>query len=215
MKNLLLAAAASCLAFPVLAQDAVPPLSRAQNQAQALVAASPTSVPGARSEPDDDASVDPEDLTREPLGNFHPVADGIFRSALPSPEGYPQLKKMGFKTILNLRESDNGEIKRAGPEIAVVHAGMSGLKHPSFKEMDRALDAIAAAPRPLLVHCTHGRDRTGFVIAAWRVFVEKKETIAQAADEARSYGCCFVLFGDLEDYLRDYGAHRRSLRLKK
>jgi protein tyrosine phosphatase (PTP) superfamily phosphohydrolase (DUF442 family) len=208
MKILLLAAA---IAFPAQAQEGTALLPRAELDAKALVAASPVSVPGARSEPDDDSSVDPEDLSREPLGNFHPVSNGIFRSALPSPEGYPQLKKMGFKTILNLQESDGGEAKRAGPEIRVVHVAMSGLKKPTFEQMDLALAELAADERPILVHCTHGKDRTGFVIAVWRVVIEKLP-IAKAVEEAHGYGCCFVMFGDLSDYLRDYGAHRRALR---
>lgn len=202
------------LAGTAAAQDASSPLSAASSRAGALLASSPSAVPGARSEPDDDDSVDPEDLTREPLGNFHAVADGIFRSALPSPAGYPRLKKMGFKSILNLQISSAAEERRAGPEIAVYHVAMSGLKRPSFKEMDRALEVLAAAPRPILVHCAHGKDRTGFVVAAWRVFVERKLSIAEAAAEARADGCCFILFGDLEEYLRAYGAHRRGVLLR-
>jgi protein tyrosine phosphatase (PTP) superfamily phosphohydrolase (DUF442 family) len=205
--NILLLAAA--IAFPAQAQEGAL-LTRAQVDAKALVAASPVSVPGARSEPDDDADADPNDLSREPLGNFHPVGAGIFRSAQPSPEGYPQLKKMGFKSILNLTGDAKDEIKRAGPEMTVVQVAMSGLKKPSFEEMDRALKALATAPRPILVHCAHGKDRTGFVVAAWRVFMENMP-IPKAVEEAHGYGCCFVMFGDLADYLRDYGVHRRAL----
>ena len=214
MKKLVLSLAAAALfSLPSRAQDAAP-LSRARVDAAALLAAAPTSVPGARSEPDDDVDADPNDLSREPLGNFHPVSEGIFRSAQPSPDGYPQLKKMGFKTILNLTGDAKDEIKRAGPEIQVVQVAMSGMKKPSFEEMDRALKALASAPRPILVHCAHGKDRTGFVVAAWRVFMENRP-VAEAVDEARGYGCCFVMFGDLADYLRDYGAHRRALRSKR
>jgi protein tyrosine phosphatase (PTP) superfamily phosphohydrolase (DUF442 family) len=214
MNRFFLLSAAALLASSARAEERALLMTRAQLDAAALVAAAPASIPGARSSPDDDVDADPNDLSREPLGNFHPVAAGLFRSALPGPDGYARLKKMGFKTILNLQASASREVKRAGPEILVAHVAMSGLKKPTFREMDRALAALAAAERPVLVHCAHGKDRTGFVVAAWRVYVEKRLTIAEAAAEARSYGCCFVMFGDLEEYLRNYGAHRRASRLR-
>jgi hypothetical protein len=209
-KIFFLAGAAGFIAISAFAQDASAPVARAQADAAELLQDAPSLIPGARGEPDDDSFVDPNDLAREPLGNFHPVSPGIFRSALPSPAGYLKLKEMGFKTILNLQANDADEIKKAEPEIRVAHVAMSGFKKPTFDQMDRALDEIAAAEKPVLVHCTRGMDRTGFVIASWRVYVEKKP-IPAAAEEARSYGCCFAPFGDLNRFLTDYGVHRRAL----
>ena len=201
------------IAVSAFAQDESAPLARAQPDAAALLQDAPSRIPGSRPDPDDDASVDPDDLTREPLGNFHEVSKGIFRSALPSPEGYPLLKKKGIRTILNLTGGAADERKRAGPEILVVEVPMSGFQKPTFEQMDRALDELAKAVRPVLVHCTHGKDRTGFVIASWRVYVENVP-IPTAADEARSYGCCFAPFGDLNRFLTDYGVHWRALHPK-
>ena len=208
-KIIFLAGIAGLLAVSSLAQEASAPLADAQREAGTLLQDAPSRIPGSRDVPDDDI-VDPNDRSREPLGNFHPVSAGIYRSALPSPDGYLQLKKMGFKTILNLQANDADEVKKVGPEIRVAHVAMSGLKKPTFEQMDRALDELAAAARPVLVHCTRGMDRTGFVIASWRVYVEKM-AIPAAADEARSYGCCFAPFGDLNRFLIGYGAHWRAL----
>ena len=76
--------------------------------------------------------------------------------------------------------------------------------------MDWAL-RVAADPsrQPVLVHCRYGKDRTGVVIAAYRVVHEGWEPKAAAA-EAKRYGCCVPLFDDLESWLRSYRRYRRG-----
>jgi protein tyrosine phosphatase (PTP) superfamily phosphohydrolase (DUF442 family) len=184
---------------------AAPDLSRASADAAKLLADSP--APRGRQTPDIDSDVEPT----EALGNFHQVAPGFFRSAQPNKDGYAQLKQMGFKTILNLTGNADRERRDAGPEIKVEAVPMSGFSAPSFEQVDQALQVIATAQRPLLVHCQFGKDRTGFVVASYRVTVEKMDVDA-AVQEAESYGCCFAPLGDLGSFLRDYSDHRRALK---
>ncbi|MBI5246702.1 MAG: tyrosine-protein phosphatase [Elusimicrobia bacterium] len=200
MKKLLVAV---CLAA-VPAAASAPELERAMFQATALARAA-QEVPGGRTTPDADSDVEPT----EALGNFHEVAPGLYRSAQPSREGYKLLKAKGVKTILTLKDSLGREREEAGAEgLAVENVPMSGFAQPSFEQVDRALAVIAdVSKRPLLVHCQVGKDRTGFVIASYRVVVEHMDE-AQAAAEARSYGCCFAPFGDLNKFLKEYRAHR-------
>lgn len=207
MSALLLAA---LLSLPAAAQDAAAPLARAAADAKALTAAGPG--PGTintRTEPDDDSNSDVEPL--EALGNLRTVEPGFFRSAQPSKEGYALLNKMGVKTILNLKdklsaERERDEVKKYG--MSVESVAMSGFSTPTFEQMDRALTVLKTAPRPLLVHCAHGKDRTGFVVASYRV-VEEKMSVEDAVKEAKDAGCCFVMFKDLAAFLREYEAHRR------
>ena len=199
MKKLL---AALCLAA-VPAAAAAPDLSVALSQATALArAAGPQ--PGARLTPDADSEVEP----REALGNFHEVAPGLYRSAQPSRDGYKQLKALGVKTLLSLKDNGAREREEAGAEgLAVENVPMGGFSQPSFEEVDRALAIMQdPAKRPLLVHCQYGKDRTGFVVASYRVVVEHADE-AKAAEEAKSYGCCFAPFGDLTKFLKEYRAH--------
>jgi protein tyrosine phosphatase (PTP) superfamily phosphohydrolase (DUF442 family) len=201
--------AAACLVAPaVRAQGpAAPALNRASAEASRILAASPLAGPVTRGRqtPDIDSDVEP----KEALGNFHQVAPGFFRSAQPNKDGYAQLRQMGLKTILNLTGNADRERGDAGPEIKVESVPMSGFSAPTFEQMDQALDIVASAPRPLLVHCQFGKDRTGFVVAAYRVTVEKMDVDA-AVSEAESYGCCFSPMGDLGAFLRDYAARRRA-----
>ena len=67
----------------------------------------------------------------------------------------------------------------------------------------------ADSERPLIVHCQFGKDRTGFVVAAYRTIVEWVDD-AKASEEAFSHGCCFSLFGDLKKLLKDYSRHRQT-----
>ena len=211
MKSEALFATFVLLASPavVRAEEAVAPLVRARTAAVEAVAASPDrDARGLSGAPDDDKDAEPP----EALGNFHQVEKGFYRSAQPSPEGYRLLRDLGVKTILNLKADANEERRRAARYgLSVEHVAMSGLSTPTFKQMDRALEVLTTAPRPLLVHCEHGKDRTGFVVASYRVTVEGM-SIPDAVAEARGAGCCFVMFEDLAAFLEKYRLHRRAAR---
>jgi protein tyrosine phosphatase (PTP) superfamily phosphohydrolase (DUF442 family) len=197
------------LAAPAFSQGAAPDLGRAQGEAARILAAGPQKdARGVRGTPDADSVETPT----EPLGNFHLVSPGFYRSAQPSNEGYAQLRDLGVKTILTLKSNGDQEKRDAGAYgLAVENVPMSGFAAPTFEQMDQALDIIATARRPLLVHCQYGKDRTGFVVASYRVTVEKKDVDA-SVQEAYDYGCCFAPFGDLKGFLESYRRHRRALR---
>jgi protein-tyrosine phosphatase len=195
-------------AVSVRAQEAASPLTRAEASAAAAVAASPDrDVRGLRGDPDADSDVEP----LEALGNFRTVEKGFYRSAQPNKEGYVLLRNLGVKTILTLKDDAKTERRRAAAVgIEVEQVAMSGFAAPTFEQMDRALRVLTTAPRPLLVHCEHGKDRTGFVVASYRVAVERAP-VSDAVAEARGAGCCFVMFGDLAKYLEEYRRHRDYL----
>ena len=194
------------LAAGALAQDSAAPWLAAQSDAQALLAFDALALAGRSDAPDADRTLAPAD----PLGNFHEVEPGFYRSAQPAREGYARLKSLGVRTILTFKDDDADERRAAGAlGIKVSQVAMSGFRTPTFNQIDRALGLIATAQRPLLVHCERGRDRTGFVVAAYRVTVERA-SIEQAVAEAKSYGCCFALYEDLGQFLRRYRLHRRS-----
>lgn len=104
------------------------------------------------------------------IENVGRVAPGIYRGAQPLPEGYATLKAMGIRTVVNLRTTHD---ERA----AVEAAGMRYIAEPLYLtgEVDRAaVERVVAAlvdsaNQPVFVHCRQGRDRTGIVIAAYRL----------------------------------------------
>jgi protein tyrosine/serine phosphatase len=107
------------------------------------------------------------------LGNVGRVAPGIYRGAQPTGKGYATLKRMGVKTVINLRTSmsEKKQVEAAGMRSIEVPMEMSrdGLK----SKVDRVVALMAdPANRPVFVHCRQGRDRTGIVVAAYRLKVE-------------------------------------------
>lgn len=103
---------------------------------------------------------------------MHKVGDNLYRSAQPTAQGMKNLRKMGIETIVNLRSfnSDRNLIGSTG--LGYEHLYMKAW-HPEHKEVVRFLQ-IATNPKraPVLVHCQHGADRTGTMIALYRVSVQ-------------------------------------------
>ncbi len=139
------------------------------------------------------------------LKNVGRVAPGIIRGAQPRPDGYGTLKSMGVRTVLNLRS-------RHGEAEAVEAAGMRSVMLPmnTFRDVDmetvRKAVAIIADPanQPVYVHCAHGQDRTGVVVAVYRMDVDGwSQADAEAEMQAFGFNDVWV---QLKDFVRHYPA---------
>jgi protein tyrosine phosphatase (PTP) superfamily phosphohydrolase (DUF442 family) len=137
------------------------------------------------------------------------VAPGIFRSAQPDAAALRALRQRGLRTVVVLRTKVPQEEREAAARLGLelVHVPMDGAQMPSLEEVDRALSALLdASKRPVLVHCAHGEERTGAVIAAYRVVADGWEP---AAAEAEALALGFG-FDDLAEFLVRYRDHRLS-----
>jgi protein tyrosine/serine phosphatase len=104
-------------------------------------------------------------------GNFHEVLPGeLYRSAQPTANDIAAYsREHGIKTIVNLR----GRNKGAWYSQEVAAAKQAGIEHIDFKmsashqlTLDQTHQLIALlrdAPKPILIHCQAGADRTGLV----------------------------------------------------
>ena len=113
--------------------------------------------------------------------NFYKVSDDIYRSEQPSLKEIEQLNKIGIKTIINLRlwHSDRNKLTNTG--IAEIRINMRAGKVTDEKII-QILKAIKNSPKPILIHCWHGSDRTGVVIAMYRLIFQnwtKKQVIEE------------------------------------
>lgn len=141
------------------------------------------------------------------LPNFYKVNATLYRGGQPTEEGYKILASLGIKTVLNLRDSDEraraeeGDVLRAGMRYFNVPLDIFGK--PSDERVDSVL-AIIRAPenQPIFVHCKRGSDRTGVIIACYRIS-QDGWTSEQAKDEAKRFGIGFWQFR-MKKYIHDY-----------
>lgn len=156
------------------------------------------------------------------IARFRQVDTGIFASGRPSEEGVKQLKAMGIKTIVNLeRELFEEEPEKVRKEKKwAEELGVSYLRvamHPFFKpmreEVDKALAVIADPEnQPLFVHCDQGKDRTGLIIAAYRIRI-KGWSPEEAYEEMKKNGFSHFFLGLLfgwKGFLFEYATGRPS-----
>ncbi len=144
--------------------------------------------------------------------NLHKVSSTLYRSAQPSADGMKNLAALGIKTVINLRSfhSDRGKLGDTG--LGYEHIFMKTW-HPEHEDVVRFL-RIAADPlkAPVLVHCQHGADRTGVMVALYRIAVQNwsKEEAAREMVEG-GYGFHSV-WTNLVPWLEelDIGALRRD-----
>ncbi|HQZ95390.1 MAG TPA: sulfur transferase domain-containing protein, partial [Pyrinomonadaceae bacterium] len=133
------------------------------------------------------ASVGSEDLP-----NFFRVNDKLARGGQPKDAGFAELKKQGFATVISLRDDD--ERARREKEIAeaaglrFINMPLANWSRPSIKDIEAIESAIDLPEnQPVFVHCRRGADRTGTVMAVYRI---KRDgwNAKQASEEAEKFG---------------------------
>ena len=110
---------------------------------------------------------------------------------------------MGIETVVNLRSfhSDRDEIGDTG--LAYEHIYMKAW-HPERKEVVRFLQIVTNPKRkPVLVHCLHGADRTGTMVAFYRVAVQgwtKEEALKEMTEGGFNF---HSVFNNLPKWIKD------------
>ena len=133
------------------------------------------------------------------LPNFARVSDDLYRGAQPTAEGFAELKKMGVKTIVNLRSVQSDRELLEGLGLGYVHISFKPW-HPEEEDILAFLKVVAdTGNRPVFVHCQHGADRTGTMVAIYRVAFEGWE-MREAMEELPNFGF-HSIWDDLKEYL--------------
>lgn len=153
------------------------------------------------------------------MNNFQVVSPMVIRGSQPDQDALLLLQKAGVKLVVSLRHhsksasapspassysffrrhTDDDEIdeeretcQRLG--MPFLNISLDGVNAPSFADIDRFVSLFSDVNNlPLYVHCLHGRERTGFMLAAYRMKVESwtvdqayKEMLQQGFDPVRT-----------------------------
>ncbi len=129
--------------------------------------------------------------------NFGTVIAGeVYRSSQPSAQAIGQFEKQyGIKTILNLRgESNNAkwytdEVQESKAlNIVHINFGMSAGRELTPEQAKELIAIMRDAPKPLLIHCQAGADRTGLASALYLAAVAGKGESAAEGQLSLRYG---------------------------
>jgi protein tyrosine/serine phosphatase len=143
-------------------------------------------------------------IAKQGLPNLFKVSDTLYRGAQPSKEGFPELKKMGIKTIVNLRENHTDENFINGMGFNYFQIPTSTSK-PLKDHYQKFLDIVNNPDlQPVFVHCQHGADRTGTAVALYRITVQKWDT-EEAIRELQEGGYGYhTMFKEIIKFIRSY-----------
>jgi protein tyrosine/serine phosphatase len=127
----------------------------------------------------------------EGIGNFGKVSDSLYRGAQPDAVGIKNLARLGVKTIINLRMTN--EVWKAEPVeasangITYTNVPLKGVGRPSDTQVANLLNLIETLPGPAFIHCQFGCDRTGTIVACYRI-KHYSWSSSSALQEATKYG---------------------------
>lgn len=109
-------------------------------------------------------------------GNFHAVVAGeVYRSAQVTAADLKDYQAgYGIRSVLNLRGAGPGQ---GWYDDEIAASAALGLEHVDFamnasqelrpEEAARLIALMRDMPKPLLVHCRHGSDRTGLALSLY------------------------------------------------
>lgn len=148
-----------------------------------------------------------------PPSNFHKVNEEIYRSSQPKKQNFHALSEMGIKSILNLRHTATDKKEAKGSNIELFHVPINTWVI-NEKHLIEALKIIKKAPKPILIHCLHGSDRTGAVVAAYRIICQNW-TKEQAIEELRKpeYGYHENVFPRIKKIIEEIEAEKLKVEL--
>lgn len=149
-------------------------------------------------------SVHPQEATPVPAGNAkgsigtHIILDGVpnfgevtsnlFRGGQPTDQGFQELSKRGVGLVINLRgdsKVERAEVEKLGMQYVSIPWHCA---YPKDRQVAEFLNVVRSNhDKKIFVHCRLGVDRTGLMVASYRM-AEQGWTAARAHREMAAFG---------------------------
>ncbi|MCP4648486.1 MAG: dual specificity protein phosphatase family protein [PVC group bacterium] len=126
------------------------------------------------------------------IPNFHQVDEKFYRGSVPNEQGWEKLQTIGIKTVISLKNNKENSLQEQKTAKALgikfYHLPMTLYQRPDDRTVLKFLELVLTKNnQPIFVYCPGGKDRTGVMIAMYRV-VACGMTIQQGYQEAKKYG---------------------------
>jgi protein tyrosine/serine phosphatase len=146
------------------------------------------------------------------LPRFQQVSASLSRGGQPRAGGIRRLAELGFNTVVNLRgasertRADEAEARALG--LRYFNLPLPVWGRPDDERVRRVVELVAAPESGrVFVHCKDGVDRTGTIVALYRISHEGW-TAGDALAEAERQGMRRIQYW-MRDYVEDYGRRLR------
>jgi protein tyrosine/serine phosphatase len=151
-------------------------------------------------------------LYRVETGNFYTVLPGkIYRSGqMDEAQWVDYIQKYAIKSLLNLRGEHRAsrwyqQERRVVEKLRIAHYdfGLSASREVDDETLETILGIMRQAPKPILIHCQAGADRTSLIAALYLFAIEGQ--LAEVASHQLS-----LIYGHFPYLLSGTGAMDRS-----
>lgn len=155
-----------------------------------------------------------QDMLRPAVGmkRFFELSPSLYRGAVPSKDDLAALKQWGIKTIIDFQMRPNPKEKEIADGLGIhyidipwtAHLNKAMAFHYIHTVSVKFLEILSVRENlPVYVHCYHGRERTGTMIAVYRMAIENW-SYKKARDEMLSFGVNKFLHFNLFIYLKRF-----------
>jgi Tyrosine phosphatase family len=131
-------------------------------------------------------------IAKKLIPHFAEVTPTLYRGAQPTEAGFEELAKMGVQIVVDLRgirEKERKELAPLGIQYVPMPWQCSFPKDQIFADF---ITLIRTNPgKKIFVHCRVGDDRTGMMIAAYRM-VEEGWSAQRAKEEMVHFGFSYI-----------------------
>ncbi|HKG46413.1 MAG TPA: sulfur transferase domain-containing protein, partial [Pyrinomonadaceae bacterium] len=147
------------------------------------------------------------------LPRIHQVSERLYRGGQPLRGGIRRLAELGINTIVNLRgigahtRADESEARSLGLNYFNIPLPVWG--RPNDADVRRVMEIISAAESGrVFIHCKDGVDRTGMIVALYRINSEGWSS-QMATAEALQFGMRRSQYW-MRDYISDFYARHQQ-----